>query len=138
MENIVFSLNILILIILVAVTFTISYFLLRKYIFFWFDPLLLYIIFNSFSIAFVLYLYFFEKQIKGFYIITYFLSTIGFFTGLMIGSKKALKKISVIKTNNDLVFNNYDQVFDFFLMVCIFIVVGSNLIMLASVGTLPI
>ncbi|MDR6941181.1 hypothetical protein [Mucilaginibacter pocheonensis] len=139
MEELVFSLNLVSLFIIGVCIFTANYFLLKRYIFFWFDPLLVYTIFNSFSIAFVIYLFFVDKQIKEFYLITYLLSTIGLLTGLIIGSEIALRRISVAKkTINKTVLSNYDQVFEVFLVICLFIVVTSNLIMLASVGTLPI
>jgi hypothetical protein len=137
MEDLVFSFNLLILFAIAACVFALNYFLLRKYIFFWLDPLLIYFVFNSFSTAFVVYLYFWEDQIKGFYVITYALSSIGLLIGLIIGSKAALKKISN-KIINTSVVKNYDQVFDVFMILSIFILISSNIAMLISEGTLPI
>ncbi len=137
MEELVFSFSLLILFAIAAGVFAINYFLLRKYIFFWFDPLLFYIVFNSVSTAFVIYLYFWEKQIKGFYMFTFALSSAGLLIGLILGSKAALKKISAQKINTTVV-RNYDEVFDIFMVLSVFILIGSNIAMLISVGTLPI
>ncbi|WP_179415477.1 O-antigen polymerase [Mucilaginibacter sp. E4BP6] len=138
MEEVVFSLNLPLLFALVGGVFFIYYMLLRKYIFFWFDPLLIYLIYNSFSIAFVLFLYFGDQRIKPFYLVTFLLSTVGLLLGLIVGSKRGLKKLNQTNFINENIYNHYDLVFDFFLMISIIITIGSNLLMLISVGTLPI
>ncbi len=112
---------------------------LRNQIFYWFDPLLIFIFFNSISIAFVIYLYLFEKSIKLDYLISFSLSIFAFILGVLYGGKGGLPRWKI--SNQDFQAQNvkkYSSLVDIFMLVCLTIMISSNLLMLFIKGTLPI
>jgi hypothetical protein len=124
--------------------------ILRKLIFAWFDPLFTYLVFNSFSIAFVMYL-FFDEQIYFVYLITFILSNIFFITGLILGNKKLGSQpnnfsnlINLDYSKDDLLINNisilkkYSKQLNIILYICVFILLTANTILFLQYGSVPL
>lgn len=140
MQNIVLSFNLLTLSLIFSIVFPIHYLLLSKQIFYWFDPLLVFVFFNSVSISLVYYLFFFLHSIKPEYFISFNLCTFGFILGVNWGGKKGLP-VKMIEKSDLLPIDKikrYSLLVDIFMVFCLFIMVFSNLLMLVLKGTLPI
>lgn len=120
------------IIIIFLCVFLLTFFFLKKTFFTFYDPLLLYILFNSFSIAFVIYLYIFIKSISFFYFITFLISNIAFFFGVRVGSKKLFAgTLKLVERDN---FIRYTDLFDIVLFLSICIILISNAILFAYKG----
>jgi len=139
-QDIVFSFDLLTLTFLFLLVFPIYCFLIRKQLFSWFDPLLIFVFFNSISVAFVVYLYFFMENIKQEYFISYILCWIGFVAGINFGGWKGLPKWDIKFFNKQK--ENYSQhyflLIDIFMVISLIIMFFSNFSLLIVKGTLPI
>ncbi|RNL56908.1 O-antigen polymerase [Pedobacter jejuensis] len=139
MQDIVFSFDLTTLTFLFFAVFAIYFILLRKQIFLWFDPLLIFIFFNSVSIAFVIYLYFFEHSIKLEYFLSFMSCIIAFIAGIALGGRRGLPNFSEVKRANTIGSSyNYALLVDVFMVICLLIMLISNLLMLLVKGSLPI
>ena len=94
--------------------FIVYVFLLKTAIFSWYDPLFIYIIFNSFSIALVTYLYFIEDNIDTFYYATFLISTLFFVSGILFGNRK----LKVEQASNDIQMDYRQHNYSAVLVVC--------------------
>jgi hypothetical protein len=141
MQEIVFSFDLLSLGWIFCIVFPLYVFLLRKQIYTWFDPLLTFVFFNSISVAFVIYLYFFMHTIKLEYLSSFLLCITGFILGVVLGGWGRMPKWTlnqIPKTQNIAKSYNYDRLVDVFMVVCVCIMLFSNLLMLIIKGTLPV
>lgn len=140
MQDIVFSFDLLTLTFLFLLVFPVYCFLIRKQIFTWFDPLLIFVFFNSISVSFVIYLYFFMENIKQEYFISFILCWAGFVLGINFGGRKGLPKWE--NKLNSLCNANYSKHYfllvDVFMVICLLIMFFSNFLLLMFKGTLPI
>jgi hypothetical protein len=141
MQDIVFSFDLVLLALIFCLVFPLYFFLIRNQLFTWFDPLLTYIFFNSISIAFVIYMYFVMHTIKLEYFLSFCFCIAGFIIGIITGGFKGLpawkmpvdiSNISILKSYN------YALLVDIFMVLCVIIMLGSNVLMLVVKGTLPI
>lgn len=137
MQDIVLSFNLATLTFIFIIVFPIHFLLLSKQIFYWFDPLLLFIFFNSVSISLVYYLYLSLHTINLGYFISFNLCTFAFISGINWGGRGGLlvKPSYVLPATT---IKKYSLLINIFMIVCLFIMVFSNLLMLVFKGTLPI
>ena len=89
MTEYILSINGYLYILFLSLTLLAQFPILKKFklIFSFYDPLLMYFIFNSFSVAFVIYL-FFDNLIEFIYLVTFLISNVFFILGLILGNKK--------------------------------------------------
>lgn len=108
--------------------------IIKKIIYTWFDPLLIYAVFNATAITLVIYLYL-TGEIKLFYFITFSSSCIGFLLGLRLGH---VKNIRLSNSVTPAVFLNYAGALDIFLFFIVAILVFSNALLFTVKGTVPL
>ncbi|MDZ8051108.1 MAG: O-antigen polymerase [Aulosira sp. ZfuVER01] len=150
MTEYILSISFYIYVPLVIVAIATQLLILRKLVFTWYDPLFTYLFFNSFSIAFVIYL-FFDNQIYPVYLITFILSNIFFIAGLRLGNKKLdgerrniYKAIVLdddygdVATNDVSIFKKYSKQLNIILYISVFILLISNVILFFQYGSVPL
>ena len=140
MQDIVFSFDLTTLTIIFCIVFPIYWFVLRKQIFFWFDPLLAFVFFNSIAVSLVIYLYFFMHTIKLEYFLSFSFCSVAFIIGMLYGGRKGIPRWDLTAIEGDIVdnSNNYSLLVDIFMIISLFIMVSSNLLLFVVKGTLPI
>lgn len=141
MQDIVFSFDLLTLALLFCLVFPIYWWILRKQVYFWFDPLLVFVFFNSISIAFVIYLYFFMHTIKLEYFISFSTCILGFIAGVLFGGRRGIPDWKHDRLKEETTAgssNKYSLLVDVFMIICLLIMFFSNALMLIVKGTLPI
>jgi hypothetical protein len=140
MQDIVFSFDFFILTTIFCFVFPIYYWVVNKQIYAWFDPFLIFVFFNSISVSFVIYMYFFLQSIKLMYFVSFSLCVFGFMMGILFGGKKGLPKWEQ-KFREKKIINysqNYFLLIDVFMTIALLIMLSSNIFMLFVKGTLPI
>ena len=140
MQDIVFSFDFFTLGLIFCLVFPLYCWIIKKQIFAWFDPLLVFVFFNSMSVSLVIYLYFFAHSIKLMYFISFMLCWLGFILGINFGGRKGLPKWSnKLKSWYNTDFSkNYFLLVDVFMVICLLIMFTSNFLLLMVKGTLPI
>lgn len=118
----------------------------KKVLFAWFDPIVIYLVVNSFGIAFATYLWM-DKEINLDDFISFMLSTACFYIGMNLGSKQFKSKIdninSVIKQESinpipKYPKQKYSNHLYIFLFISLVILLIANLALIAIFGTLPL
>lgn len=134
MQDLVFSFNIQQMVIIFSMIFPLYYILVKRQIYFIFDPLLIFVIFNSMSITLVIYLYY-NNMIKFDYFIFFILSILAFIIGIQLGG---INKLKFNETNSKRFFSNYSLLLDIALIIVTVILILANLFLFIKKGTLPI
>ncbi|OUL37711.1 hypothetical protein BV372_01810 [Nostoc sp. T09] len=148
MTEYILSINFYLYVPLVILALAAQVLILKKLVFAWYDPLFTYLVFNSFSIAFVIYL-FFDNQIYFVYLITFILSNIFFLAGLILGYRKIssgrknffepiIQENEEQETNYIFVFKKYSKQLNIILYISVFILVVANTILFFQYGSVPL
>lgn len=138
MDSVVSHINLIVYALIFLAALTVYVFLLKTAIFSWYDPLFIYVILNSFAIAFVTYLYFIENSINVFYYATFLISTLFFVLGILFGNRRFRRG----QAQNDMQINytqrKYSAVLDIILDISLVILLAANILLFAVKGEIPI
>ena len=146
MADFIIGMNMGIYLPLILLILTLQLVVSRKILFAWFDPIAIYIVINSFGIAFATYLWI-DKEINLDDFISFFLATACFYVGMNIGSKefkartdniKYVIEKENIKSISKYSKQKYSNHLYVFLFVSLVILLIANLALIAIFGTLPL
>jgi len=114
--------------------------ILRKILISWYDPLFVYVFFNSFSISLVIYLYYVDRSITFFYLITFIISTIAFILGLLIAHRPIKFTPSLARRfqQNIQNYRNYSSILTISLWLSTLILLFANIFLFMVRGNVPI
>jgi hypothetical protein len=135
LEEIILSLNWSVYLLFLGLINTIGFLFLKRVIYSWFDPLLFYLVSNSFGLAFIFYIFFIEHDISIFYFSIICVNILFFSAGLLLGQTRKQKGQVILSESSRKEVFKYSKWLNLMLKIVLAILLISNVVLILRFGS---